>query len=404
MSLEIDRDRKARWLKVYQETYVTFLAEDYDVVSSNPRPIPFSRPDICPANQIVCETELPYQELVGSLLWCIKTRPDVSFHVSFLCRYMGRYNKQLFDLALKLLSYLYHTRDHGIVFDCSGFPPGGEIKMEFFVDADWGGRIEDSKSTTGWLMRLAGVSVMTASKIQKRPALSTAEAEWNGMETACREIEWFKGFLDELGIKICLPVSVWEDNAAAIKLSKDPVNASRTKYYRIAQDYVRWCTNSGLIATSHLASADHPCDLLNKFMSKLSIQKHIAGLMGIQGKAVVNLARWKQCSRKAPRRMRLLGSRFASKSSHDPPLVARCNQCRCWFPWSVPRDGWLSCSERQVACDNDEDFTVHCFRCDRLAEDLPVLDSWYCLVCSPAAGKTLRANRRRPRRYGQSKE
>ena len=275
-----------------------------------------------------------------------------------------------------------------------------------FVDSDWGGRLEDSKSTTGWILQLAGVPIMSASKIQKRPALSTPEAEWNGLETTCRIIEWTKGILNELGVKIILPVPIAQDNTTAIKLSSDSVSPQRTKYYRIAQAYVRWCTHNGLIRAEYLKSEDHPCDLLNKFVSKIALLKHQPAVIGPQDPPVarLNLARWKQCSRREPRRFRLIGSRFASRSHHDPSLVARCNVCRCWFPWSVRRQGWISCSERQVSCDNLDDFDVHCFRCETEAVSLPNLDSWYCPVCSPRAAKVLRPNRRRPNRYGQSAE
>jgi hypothetical protein len=291
------------------------------------------------------------------------------------------------------------------VFDCSQVFPSDTVKMELFVDADWGGRLSDSKSTTGWMVRLAGVTVLTACKIQRRPALSTGEAEWNGVEEVCKVIEWFKGFLDEVGTKVDLPVPIWEDNSTAIKLSKEPINPARTKYYRIAQHYVRWCTNSGLVKVSYLASLDHPCDLLNKFSSKHVLKKHLTNIMGSQKTDVgsVNLARVKQCSRREPRRMRMLGSRFASRSNHDPPLVARCTECRCWFPYSQQRLGWISCHERQVMCDS-EDFVVSCFKCDRLAISVPALDAWYCAVCNTNSRKMLRAFRPPPARYGQSKD
>ena len=320
LALEIDRSRQNRYLKLYQETYVATLAKEFGVANSFPRPIPMSDPNLPAPKNIVSDCESPYQELVGSLLWCLKTRSDVQFHVSYLCRYMGTYNKQLFCLALKVLTYLYHTRQYGIVFSCGRGSPETPIRMEVFVDADWGGRIEDSRSTTGWMLRLQGIPVFTASKVQKRPALSSGEAEWNGVETVCREIEWFKGFLDEVGVKMILPVPIWEDNSTAISLSKEPVNPVRTKYYRIAQHYVRWCFNSGLINVQYLASKEHPCDLLNKFMSKPALQKHLYGIMGPQDDTSVghlNLARVKQCARKDPARMRLLGSKRSSRSHHE---------------------------------------------------------------------------------------
>eukprot|EP00966_Prymnesium_polylepis_P055798 1290644-Prymnesium_polylepis.1 len=30
----------------------------------------------------------PYMSLMGALLWCVFTRPDVAYYVSFLCQFM----------------------------------------------------------------------------------------------------------------------------------------------------------------------------------------------------------------------------------------------------------------------------------------------------------------------------
>ena len=139
-------------------------------------------------------------------------------------------------------------------------------------------------------------------------------------------------------------------------------------------------------------------------MSKPALQKHLYGIMGPQDDTSVghlNLARVKQCARKDPARMRLLGSKRSSRSHHEPPLVARCNECFCWFPFSVRRNGWISCHERQVLCDS-EDFSVSCFKCNQVAVYVPSLESWYCSVCIQEAEKLLRAVRYRPARYGQS--
>ena len=139
-------------------------------------------------------------------------------------------------------------------------------------------------------------------------------------------------------------------------------------------------------------------------MSKPALQKHLYGIMGPQDDTSVghlNLARVKQCSRKDPARMRLLGSKRSCRSHHEPQLVARCNDCFCWFPFSLRRNGWISCHERQVLCDS-EDFAVSCFNCNQVAVHIPSLDSWYCAVCIQEAETLLRVVRYRPARYGQS--
>ena len=57
-----------------------------------------------------------YQSLVGALLYCsTHTRPDVAYSVGMLCRAMARPNPALFQAALRVLGYLYRTREIGLL-------------------------------------------------------------------------------------------------------------------------------------------------------------------------------------------------------------------------------------------------------------------------------------------------
>ena len=261
-------------------------------------------------------------------------------------------------------------------------------------------------SLDGLRINFNGSPVYAGCKTQKRPALSSTEAECNGLEHGCREIEWTKGIMYELGVNVVLPFVVWQDNQASINLSSECLNPARTKYYRISQAYVRWCTDIGLIKTQYLASEDHPCDVLNKFVSKVKLKRFSPAILGPQEVATgsVNLARWKQCARKSPRRIRLVGSEFASKSDTDPPLVCRCNVCKCWFPWLRGQQKWWSCRQRLIYCKNHENFTVTCFQCKGPGRYNRRLESYSCPVCSEFVPKKLRALPPRTRRYGQSSE
>jgi hypothetical protein len=185
LSFEIERDRKCRYLKIHQAGYVKGLAADYNVTDQPPRPIPFTAALPSPESVVIDKT-LKYQNLVGSLIWLLKTRQDVAFYVGVLCRYMSAcYDEFLYSLALKLLVFLYHTSNLGVVYSFQSADIRSVPILEAYADADWGGRVDDSKSTTGWLLVLDKNPIFAASSIQRRPALSTAEAEFNAMELPC---------------------------------------------------------------------------------------------------------------------------------------------------------------------------------------------------------------------------
>ena len=81
--------------------------------------------------------------------------------------------------------YLRGTADYGLAFtsyasgDCVGYS-----------DADWGGDLDDRKSTSGYL--ISGGAVSWRSKKQTCVALSTAEAEYVALASAAQEAIWIR--------------------------------------------------------------------------------------------------------------------------------------------------------------------------------------------------------------------
>ena len=383
LSLQIERNKEQKYLKLHQQGYVDQLMKEFKVENCKSRPIPFATVDAPDPRLVEVDYSLNYQELLGKLIWTMKTRMDVLFHVSFLCRYMTRYNKTVYDLAMNLLKYLGSTSELGIVYKANpedNFEYGQGLDLEFFVDSDWGGSVEDRKSTSGWLAKANGIPIYAQTKLQKRPALSTCEAEGNGVEIVGKEIEWYRGLFGELGIKIDKPTIVWQDNTSTIKLSKDPVHPGRTKYYRISQAYVRHLWNSKILELMYLKSSDHPCDMLNKLTSRPTFRRHLPALMGPQEEFKINLvARVKQCFRTRPKRTRVyLTDKQRSMSDTFPPLFARCTECDKYVRWNKDDQGWYQCPKRKCV---QNVIQVTCALCYGPASLIRKIGKWYCAEC-----------------------
>jgi len=198
---------------------------------------------------------------------------------------MSKYNQAVYDLALDVLKYLNGVKHFGIVYsEGAGEHPafGKGVLMSAYSDADWAGRKEDSKSTTGWAVRFNNSPVFTGSSAQQRPATSTTEAELTGAEFVCHEVEWYRGFLAEIGVEIPAPTTLYQDNVGGIRLTLDDVMQKRTKYFRIAQAYIRWCYTNEIIFPEYLSSHEMFCDILNKPLQYASFSRHIIGIMGEQ--------------------------------------------------------------------------------------------------------------------------
>jgi hypothetical protein len=68
-----------------------------------------------------------------------------------------------------------------------------------YCDADWGGDLEDRRSTTGFVFMIGGGAISWSSKRQPTIALSTMEAEYMANTQATKEAIWITKLMMDLG-------------------------------------------------------------------------------------------------------------------------------------------------------------------------------------------------------------
>ena len=155
-----------------------------------------------------------YQELVGCLLWLSGfTRPDISYSASYLSRFVSAPTKSHWQLALRVVSYLVHTRTVGITL--GGIGSTKPLKM--YIDADWAGCESTRRSTTGYLAMLYGSPINWCSRRQQTTAASTMEAEYIAGAEATKDVIWLRSLLTELKVdQTTGPTRLYCDNQAAI--------------------------------------------------------------------------------------------------------------------------------------------------------------------------------------------
>ena len=132
---------------------------------------------------------LPYLQLIGSLLYLTKTRPDVCFYCAILCSYMHDPSVDCYYAAIDLLLYVANTRQSTLTFSGSVSPPSGiDQKLHpsintsgglvAYSDASWRKPNTLGYSMFGYVIYLFGGPISFAAKSLKIIALSSAEAEY----------------------------------------------------------------------------------------------------------------------------------------------------------------------------------------------------------------------------------
>ncbi|KAK2072083.1 hypothetical protein P8C59_006459 [Phyllachora maydis] len=108
-----------------------------------------------------------------------------------------------------------------------------------FSDSDFAGDKATSKSTYGYLYKLAGRPISWKTKRATTIALSTLEAETDGLTEAIREVQWIIGLFSELQRPIDYPITLYRDNQGSITVANDPALHARTKHTLLKFRYVR---------------------------------------------------------------------------------------------------------------------------------------------------------------------
>ena len=91
---------------------------------------------------------------VGCLLYLsIATRPDITFAVSNVATFCAKEIKQHWIAVKRIFRYLKGTQQYGFLYNKSD-----SSNCVGFSDADWGGDLDDRKSTSGYVFQVVGQS------------------------------------------------------------------------------------------------------------------------------------------------------------------------------------------------------------------------------------------------------
>ena len=157
---------------------------------------------MCPASaddhSIVAREEKTrkFRPTVSSLLWLLHRRPEISFAVSEVSRYVSNSGPALYVALKRILRYLKGTCDYGLLYAMSGKP---QLILNASVDSDWAGKVDHRRSTSGYVMMLNDNLIIVKAKGQTSTSLSLCEAETVAMGQAVQEILSLRSILGKLG-------------------------------------------------------------------------------------------------------------------------------------------------------------------------------------------------------------
>ena len=203
------------------------------------------------------------------------TRPDITFAVSNVAKYCSKPTKEHWIAVKRIMRYLKGTHNLGLTYKKSD-----SNSCVGFSDSDWAGDLDDRKSTSGYIFQVGGTAISWKSRKQSCVALSTAEAEYIALSLAAQEAIWLRQLNTDLQGKQPEPTILYEDNQAAICLSKNPQCHGRSKHIDIRYHFIREHVNNRNIELKYCPTNNMIVDMLTKGLGKETFEKlrTLAGL------------------------------------------------------------------------------------------------------------------------------
>ncbi|KAK8928749.1 hypothetical protein KSP39_PZI017119 [Platanthera zijinensis] len=125
-----------------------------------------------------------YRRLVGKLIYLTVIRPDISFAVGIISRYMHSPRRSHLQAVARILRYLKTAPGQGLVYKSSSSAP----TLVAYSDADYVVSLDDRWSTNGFCTYFGGHLITWRSKKQVVVARSSAEAEYRAMASMVSEL------------------------------------------------------------------------------------------------------------------------------------------------------------------------------------------------------------------------
>ena len=195
---------------------------------------------------------------------------DITYPVNYLSRYQSCYDATHYKYALRILKYLYKTKDLKLTY----YDNWQNETLDCMVDSDYAGDNVDRKSTTGFIIRFYGNLIYWKTHKQNNVTKCSTFAEYTAMSEAVTEILFIKNLLTEsFDIKFDKAIKINEDNTGAIAIAKYGNFTKNSKHIEVQYHYINENYEKGIIDIIKVDSNSNLADMLTKSLDKTRFTK-----------------------------------------------------------------------------------------------------------------------------------
>ncbi|MCI12906.1 retrovirus-related Pol polyprotein from transposon TNT 1-94, partial [Trifolium medium] len=158
-----------------------------------------------------------FRSIVGALQYVTLTKPDIAFCFNKMCQYLARPLLSHSQAVKRILRYLLHIFQHGLLLQLSSAV--NKFSIRAYSDSDW------------------------------------AKVKYRALAHTTSELMWIQSLLLDLHIPIHTPVLLC-DNVSAVLISHNPVLHARTKDLELDIHFVREKVVAKTLNVQHVPGDD----------------------------------------------------------------------------------------------------------------------------------------------------
>ncbi|GKA87768.1 hypothetical protein Tco_0809532 [Tanacetum coccineum] len=200
-----------------------------------------------------------YHSMVGSLMPLTASRPDIVHATCYCARYQARPTKNHLAAIKQIFRYLKNIIHIGL-----WYPKETGFELTAFLDSDHAGCLDTRKSTSGGIQFLCSDKLVSwSSKKKDCTSMSTAEVEYVSLSAYCAQVLWMRTQLIDYGFHFD-KIPMYCDSKAAIAISCNPVQHSRTKHIAVRYHFIKEQVENGIVELFFVRTEYQLADLFTK--------------------------------------------------------------------------------------------------------------------------------------------
>ncbi|GJV93534.1 retrovirus-related pol polyprotein from transposon TNT 1-94 [Tanacetum coccineum] len=204
-----------------------------------------------------------YCSMVGALMYLTASRPDIVHATCYCARYQVKPTEKHLTAVKRIFRYLKDTINMGL-----WYPKDTSFELTAFSDSDHAGCLDSRKSTSGGIQFLGGDKLVSwSSKKLDCTSMSSAESEYVSLSACCAQVLWLRTQLTDYGFHFD-KIPMYYDSKAAIAISCNPIQHSRTKHSDVRYHFIKEQVEKGIVELFFVRTEYQLADLFTKALSE----------------------------------------------------------------------------------------------------------------------------------------